>query len=38
MIKDDLHEFVSKLTTNDLIYLLYRDHFLYNAQKEKVNA
>jgi hypothetical protein len=34
MMKDDLHEFVSKLTTDDLIYLLYKDHFLYNTQKK----
>ena len=36
MLKDDLHEFVSELTTDDLIYLLYKDHLLYNTQKVKV--
>jgi hypothetical protein len=25
-MKKDLHEFVSKLSTNDLVYLLYKDH------------
>jgi hypothetical protein len=34
MLKDDLHEFVSELSANELVYLLYKNHIYYHNLKE----